>query len=125
MRSEAAKRLKLLASAVSVIVLLTILAAFWLFWRIRASLPQLDGPVAVRGLSGSVTVDRDGLGVPTIRATNRADAARALGWLHGQDRYFQMDLLRRIAAGELSELFGKRALFKDRALRMHGFRKLA
>ena len=51
--------------------------------------------------------------------------ARALGWLHGQDRFFQIDLLRRVAAGELCELFGKRALIRDQAFRLHGFRKLA
>src|SRR5438552_17728141 len=72
-----------------------------------------------------VTVQRDSLGVPTIRGETRVDVARALGWLHGQDRFFQMDLLRRVSAGELSELFGKRALPRDRAFRMHGFRKLA
>jgi penicillin amidase len=76
-------------------------------------------------LGAPVTIQRDALGVPTIRGETRVDVARALGWLHGQDRFFQMDLLRRVAAGELSELFGKRALPRDRAFRMHGFRKLA
>jgi penicillin amidase len=125
MNPEASKRLRLLASVVSVIVVFTLLAFGWIFWRIRASLPLLDGSVRTTGLSAAVTVDRDALGVPTIRAGSRVDAARALGWLHGQDRFFQMDLLRRVAAGELSEVFGKRALIRDRATRMHGFRKLA
>ena len=125
MNPGAAKRLRLLASAVSVIALLSILAFFWAFWRMRASLPQLDGAATVSGLTGTVTIERDDLGVPTIRAGNRADASRALGWLHGQDRFFQIDVLRRIAAGELSELFGKRALPRDRATRIHQFRPLA
>lgn len=125
MNPEAAKRLRLLASAVSVIVVLTVLAFGWLFWRIRASLPQLDGAGRVGGLTNAVTIDRDALGVPTIRAATRADAARALGWLHAQERFFQIDLLRRVAAGELCELFGKRALIRDQAMRMHGFRKRA
>ena len=125
MNPEAAKRLRLLASAVSVIALLSVLAAGWLYWRIRASLPQLDGTASIPGLSGPVTVVRDAQGVPTIRAATRVDIARALGWLHGQDRFFQIDVLRRVAAGELSEVFGKRALVRDRAARMHGFRKLA
>src|SRR5688572_21509091 len=125
MSPEAAKRLRLLASAVSVIALLTVLAFFWAMWRVRASLPQLDGRATVNGLAGDVTLERDASGVPTIRAGTRIDAARALGWLHGQDRFFQMDALRRVAAGELSALFGKRALNRDRANRMHGFRKIA
>jgi penicillin amidase len=77
------------------------------------------------GLSAPVTVARDALGVPTVRAENRRDVARAVGWLHAQDRFFQMDLMRRSSAGELAEIFGERALPRDRAIRMHGFRKLA
>jgi penicillin amidase len=125
MNPGAAKRLRLLASAVSVIALLSLLAAGWAFWRIRASLPQLDGTVTMTGLSGPVTIARDALGVPTVRAGTRVDASRALGWLHGQDRFFQIDILRRVAAGELAALFGRRAIPRDRANRLHGFRKLA
>ncbi|MGH7947177.1 MAG: penicillin acylase family protein, partial [Opitutaceae bacterium] len=125
MNPAAAKRLRLLASAVSLIVLLTIVASFWVVARIRASLPQLEGTSNVSGLSAPVTIERDALGVPTLRAATRIDVSRALGWLHGQDRFFQIDVLRRVAAGELSELFGKRAIVRDRATRMHGFRALA
>ena len=125
MNPEAAKRLRLLASAMSVLLLLAVLVVCWYYWRARASLPQLDGTAQVAGLSAPVTVDRDALGVPTIRARDRVEAARALGWVHGQDRFFQMDLLRRNSAGELAELFGKRAVPRDRAARLHGFRKLA
>lgn len=125
MNPEAAKRLRLLASAISVLVVVAALAAAWIYGRVKASLPQLDGTATVAGLAGPATVDRDALGVPTIRAASRIDAARALGWLHGQDRFFQMDLLRRAAAGEIAELFGPRALPRDRRIRMHGFRALA
>lgn len=125
MNPEAAKRLRLLASAVSVLLLAAVVIVAWYYWRVRASLPQLDGTAHVPGLAAPVTIERDALGVPTIRAVDRVAAARALGWLHGQERLFQMDLLRRVPAGELSELFGKRALPRDRAARMHGFRKLA
>src|SRR5688572_29058087 len=109
MNPEAAKRLRLLASAVSVLLLLAVLAVGWIYWRIRASLPSLDGAVARSGVTAPVTILRDAQGVPTIRAETRIDVARALGYLHGQDRFFQIDLLRRVAAGELSELFGTRA----------------
>ena len=125
MNPAAAKRLRLLASLLTVLVALAALAGGWFYFRLRASLPQLDGPAAVAGLGASVIVERDSLGVPTVKGQNRADVARALGWLHAQDRFFQMDLLRRKAAGELAELFGKGALPLDRAARLHGFRQLA
>ncbi len=72
-----------------------------------------------------MTVTRDVLGVPVVRGASRLDVARATGYLHAQDRFFQMDLLRRRAAGELAELLGPAALAWDRAARVHGFRALA
>lgn len=125
MKPEAAKRLRLLASVISLLVILVLGAAGWFYQRLRASLPQLEGTATVAGLGAAVTIQRDALGVPKIRGENRPDVARALGWLHAQDRFFQMDLLRRSSAGELAELFGQRALPRDRAARMHGFRTLA
>ncbi len=125
MHPEAAKRLRLLASAVSLLLLIAVGVAGWYYTRVRASLPQLDGSAKVAGLGATVTIERDALGVPTIRGETRADVARALGWLHAQDRFFQMDTLRRVAAGELAEVLGARAVPRDRASRRHGFRKLA
>lgn len=125
MNTELVKRLRLLASAVSVLVLLGILAVVWVYARVRASLPQLDGTAAVHGLTGNITVERDALGVPTIRGQSRVDLAHALGFLHAQDRFFQMDVWRRAAAGELSELFGPKTLPHDQAMRLHGFRRIA
>ncbi|MBL9203327.1 MAG: penicillin acylase family protein [Opitutaceae bacterium] len=125
MHPEAAKRLRLLASAVSVLLLVALGAGGWHWLRFRASLPQLDGAAQVAGLAAAVTVERDAHGVPTIRGETRADVVRALGWLHAQDRFFQMDTLRRVAAGELAEIFGARAVPRDRASRRHGFRRLA
>jgi penicillin amidase len=120
-----AKRLRLLASIVTVLLLAAVLAGGWFYLRVRASLPRLEGAVAVAGLGAAVTVERDALSVPTVRGQSRADVSRVLGWLHAQERFFQMDLLRRHAAGELAELFGAAALPRDRATRMHGFRALA
>lgn len=91
----------------------------------HASLPQLDGVVSVAGLGTTVRIERDAEGVPTIHGDNPADRAYAIGFLHGQDRYFQMDLLRRVAAGELSELLGSRAVERDKEHRIHQFRKRA
>jgi penicillin amidase len=93
--------------------------------QLRASLPMMDGSAALEGLSAPVTVERDNFGIPTVTAATRFDAARALGFLHAQDRFFQMDLLRRQAAGELAALVGVRALEADRAVRVHRFRHIA
>lgn len=97
----------------------------WFVWRVRGSLPQLDGTRRLAGLSAAVRVDRDAAGVPTIQAATRGDAARGLGFLHAQERFFQMDLLRRRSAGELAALVGAAALPIDRAARVHRFRRRA
>ena len=89
------------------------------------SLAMLDGEIRVAGLSGPVSIERDRYGVPTIRGSSRADVARATGFVHGQDRFFQMDLLRRSTAGELGELFGADAADFDRQRRIHRLRPLA
>jgi penicillin amidase len=116
-----------LVLAVLVVVLAVVAGVgwFWLQGRLEASLPQLDGERAVAGLSAPVEIERDDLGVPTIHAANRVDAARALGFLHAQDRFFQMDLLRRQAAGELAEIFGPAAVKVDKQHRVHRFRDVA
>ncbi len=92
------------------------------WWLMRGSLPTLEGTIAINGLSAPVSVQRDALGTVTIDAANEADAMRALGYVHGQERYFEMDLLRRTAAGELSELFGPIALDLDKSHRTHRIR---
>jgi len=111
--------------SVATLLLLLLLAALgsWLF--LRASLPQLDGQRSGAGLAAPVSIERDDMGVPLIRGQNRLDVAYATGFVHAQERYFQMDLLRRTAAGELAELFGPRALPLDRARRLHRFRARA
>ncbi|HEU4852090.1 MAG TPA: penicillin acylase family protein [Telluria sp.] len=108
--------------ALALLVSLALVGA-WLF--VRASLPQLDGTVHSDGMNGTVTVERDARGVPLIRGANRHDIAYVTGYVHAQERFFQMDLLRRSAAGELSELFGEKALPLDRAHRLHRFRARA
>ena len=98
------------------------LGALWLRGAMKDSLPQVAGEVRLPGLSAPVTIERDALGTPTIHAASRIDASRALGFLHAQERFFQMDLMRRKAAGELSELFGPIAVRSDQASRIHRFR---
>jgi penicillin amidase len=116
------KRAGIGAGALLGLVLLVIPGG-WLF--VRASLPQLDGERHVAALAHPVTIARDALGAPVIAGANRLDVAWATGFVHGQERFFQMDLLRRVAAGELAELFGARALASDRGNRLHRFRARA
>src|SRR5687767_76127 len=95
---------------------------WWAYGRLSASLPRLDGQLQLAGLGAPVTVERDGLGIPTIRGISREDVARATGFVHAQDRFFQMDLARRRAAGELAALVGDVAVRIDRQVRVHRFR---
>lgn len=125
MPSALAKSLRWLAGALGLLLLIAGVAAVWFHAQVRGSLPQLDGSQPLSGLAADVVITRDALGVPTVRGANRSDVARALGFLHAQDRFFQMDLLRRRAAGELAELFGPAALPLDRRVRPHRFRQLA
>lgn len=109
----------------AVLMVLALVAAGVALWVARGSLAQLDGKAALPGLSAAVDVQRDALGVATVDAASEADAARALGFLHAQERYFEMDLLRRSAAGELSALFGPIAIERDKVARMHRLRARA
>ena len=101
-------------------LLLVLLLVIW--GLLRGSLPQLDGELALPGLSAPVSIQRDALGVLTVEAANETDMARALGYVHAQERFFEMDLMRRSAAGELSELFGAKALPLDKRMRVHRLR---
>lgn len=110
-----------IALGFSVVVATTIAAAYLL---LRASLPSLDGTTFAT-VSAPVGIERDALGVTTITAANRVDLAYATGYVHGQDRFFQMDLQRRVAAGELSALLGHDMLALDKRHRRHSFRNVA
>jgi penicillin amidase len=116
------RTLKLIGLVAAIVILAAIGSAYAL---LRASLPTLDGTLATRALSSAVAIERDGLGIPTVWAANRIDLAYGTGFVHGQDRFFQMDLLRRLAAGELAELFGAVALEQDKKTRIFRFRHLA
>ena len=104
-------------------LLLLAAGAGWIL--LRASLPVLDGRVHAHGVDGLVSVERDASGTVTVNGGLRADVAYGLGYAHGQDRFFQMDLMRRAAAGELSALLGRGTLDTDRQLRVHRFRAVA
>jgi penicillin amidase len=104
---------------------LSVLAGLLGWMLLRGSLPVLEGRQSLPGLSAPVTIGRDALGTVTIDAASPADAARALGYVHAQERYFEMDLMRRTSAGELAALFGPRALPVDRQHRLHRMRARA
>jgi len=92
---------------------------------LRGSLPDLEGNHDIAGLEAPVEVLRDADGVVTIRAGNELDAARALGYVHAQDRLWQMDFMRRTGAGRLSEVIGRETLELDRLLRGLGLYRAA
>ncbi|TMG85188.1 MAG: penicillin acylase family protein [Betaproteobacteria bacterium] len=113
------RRLVRYLGGVAVVVLAVFAGtAGWFYVQMRGSLAQLDGEAAMPGATAAIVIERDALGIPTISATSRADVARGLGFLHAQDRFFQMDLARRRAAGELSELFGSAAVPIDTRTRL-------
>ncbi|MDM4765628.1 penicillin acylase family protein [Pelomonas sp. SE-A7] len=106
------------------LVLLLVLLAVALYLFLKSSLARLDGETAAP-VSAAVELLRDERGYLTVKAQNEADVARGLGYAHGQERFFQMDLMRRNAAGELSALVGAKAVPLDQSRRLHAFRQRA
>ncbi|HSE48106.1 MAG TPA: penicillin acylase family protein [Terriglobales bacterium] len=104
-------RSRRIAARITIALLLVVLVAVagaggWFYATARAALPQLEGSIGLRGLSAPVTVARDSQGVPHIAAASPEDLFFAQGFVTAQDRLWQMDINRRFAAGELSEIFG-------------------
>jgi penicillin G amidase len=138
-RSAAGIILRVLIALVILVVMLAASAAIWFYRRAQAALPQLDGiavldqpggitelrPVGMAGLQAPVEVFRDAQGVPHIRAQSLDDLMFAQGYVTAQDRLWQMDLSRRLAKGELAEVFGERVLAMDIENRKLGFREAA
>ena len=117
--------LKFVMYLLSIILLVVVGVGIFLIMKLRASLPVRDGERQVEGLDFPVTITSDRFGIPTITAQTRRDAALALGYVTARDRLFQMDLLRRRAAGRLSEIFGKAAIETDKRQRVIGFNRVA
>lgn len=122
-----------LLRVVSILLLLVILAAvgfvfggaLWLTHTMRAALPQLDGRVLTPGLSASVTVRRDQHGIPHIQAANLDDLVYAQGYVTAQDRLWQLDMARRMAAGDAAEILGPRLVPHDKLERVLAIRQTA
>lgn len=115
-----------LLGMLSVLLVLLGMATVLLWLALRGSLPVLDGRIAsAAGVRAPVSIERDARGNLTVRGRDAADVAFGLGLAHAQDRFFQMDLARRLAAGELAELLGAAALPHDRRARAFGFTAVA
>ena len=107
-----------------ILVLIALLLVGLWFW-VRTSLPELQGSVSLPGLARSVEIRRDATGVPSIVAASQEDLYFALGYVHAQDRLWQMERRRLQAAGRLAELLGEEALASDLLMRTLGLRQAA
>lgn len=119
-------RLALLATAVLVTVATVVVAGLGV-WAIRRPFPDRGAQITLAGLDGAVQVYRDDRDVPQVYADSTDDLFRVQGYLHAQDRFFEMDLRRHITAGRLSELVGasEDALRADKVIRTMGWRRVA
>ncbi len=113
--SKRFKRSLAYTAALVLIVMVLTAAGGWMWWR--TSLPPLSGSVALPGLAQPARVIRDANGIPHIFADNLNDAWRAAGYVHAQDRLFQMDLQRRVMQGRLAEVTGTDGLSYDKLFR--------
>jgi penicillin amidase len=109
----------------ALLVFLVAAALAYAYFIARSALPQLDGNLQVKGISAAVKVTRDGHGVPTIEAATLEDLFFAQGYVTAQDRLWQMDVMRRFGAGELSEILGEGTLKIDGEQRILGLRAAA
>src|SRR5262245_19431026 len=100
-------------------ILVLLIAAYWV---VTAALPRREGEARVAGLAAAVTVDLDAHAVPRVAGESFEDALRGEGYMHAQERFFEMDLLRRSTAGELAALVGESVLALDRAQAPFDFR---
>ena len=117
--------MKILKRSLIVVLTLVILAVLAVFIYMQTTKPVYSGSIALQGLHEEVEVRFDMYGVPHIYAKGAADAYFALGYLHAQDRLFQMEIVRRAAAGRLSEVLGKGLLPTDKLFRTMGINQFA
>ncbi|MEV8173083.1 penicillin acylase family protein [Microbacterium sp. NPDC079176] len=110
---------------VAAIVVVAVAGAFFVTWTIQRSFPQTDGTLSLDGLQAEVTVQRDASGIPTITADSSHDLFYAQGFVHAQDRFFEMDFRRHVTAGRVAEMFGESQAGTDAFLRTLGWRKVA
>ncbi|MBD0292674.1 MAG: penicillin acylase family protein [Jiangellaceae bacterium] len=114
-----------LSVTVGVVLVLTAAAAGYVVWSVRRPFPEYDGTAPLPALQGEVEVLRDGRGIPHIYADTAMDLFRAQGYVHAQDRFWQMDFRRHVTSGRLAELFGENAVDTDAFVRTLGWRRIA
>ena len=125
-RRSLGRRLGIIAfSVVAGLTVIALIAAGVVVWTIQRSFPQLSGTIPAVGLEDDVTVYRDELGIPTIVADDAHDLFYAQGYVHAQDRFWEMDFRRHVTSGRLSELFGESQLPTDQFLRTLGWHRIA
>ncbi|MGQ9585408.1 MAG: penicillin acylase family protein [Anaerolineae bacterium] len=117
--------LKFLGILVAVLVVIVLVVGGWLAWMIRLPWPQTQGELSLPGLQAPVTVIRDEWGIPHIYASTSHDLFMAQGFVHAQDRFWQMEFWRRIGSGRLSEILGKATLEDDKFIRTVGWHRTA
>jgi penicillin G amidase len=119
------KTLRIILWTVGAIVCVVVAAGLVVTWFIRRPFPDVRGRETVAGISAPVEIYRDDDGVPHVWATTAEDLYFAQGYVHAQDRFWQMEFWRRIGAGRLSEILGESAVDQDRYLRTMGFARVA
>lgn len=108
-----------------VVLVLVLVVAGLGVWAVRKAFPQHDGTLTLKGLSAPVQVYRDQYGIPQLYAKTDADLFRVQGYVHAQDRFWEMDFRRHVTAGRVSELFGESQVKTDTYLRTMGWRRVA
>jgi penicillin amidase len=116
---------RLFLRTIAAVLVLVALAIGGVYAYLRRSLPQIEGTATAAGLSAPIDIVRDADAIPHVYAANKHDALFGLGYVHAQDRLWQMELQRRIGHGRLSEVLGEAALPQDRFLRTVGFGRAA
>ena len=116
---------RILLIVVVILLIVGLLGTGYGFFTVRRAWPKIDGRVRVKGLQSEVTVIRDKWGIPHLYASNTHDLFFAQGYVHAQDRFWQMEFWRRIGSGRLSEVLGESALGSDRFIRTLGWHRTA
>ncbi|WP_096607797.1 penicillin acylase family protein [Calothrix sp. NIES-2100] len=124
-RSRKFRLLKALKNFVILLLVLGLLLVGCVTYNVRQSFPVENGAIALSGLKAEVSVQRDQWGVPHIYAANSHDLFMAQGYIHAQDRFWQMDFWRHIGSGRLSEMFGSSQITTDKYLRTMGWARVA
>ena len=119
------KRTKVIVGTLSVLVIVGISTFFFLRYQLQKSFPQVSGTIRLAGLEKPVDIFRDEFGVPHIMATSEHDLLFGLGFVHAQDRLWQMDVTRRAGQGRLSEIFGEKTVPFDKMFRIIGIRRIS